>query len=131
VAWVRIDRNAPAIVGDGEEAVGPELDRDRLGMAGHGLVHGVVQHLGEQMMQRPLVGAADVHAGTLADRLQAFEHLDGVGTVVARLGRRRRCGVGARQGLRLLSRRGRSLALGLGRLRQVVEKIGQGGHRQR
>ncbi len=40
------------------------------------LVHGVVDDFGKQMMQRLLVGAADIHAGPAAHRLEAFEHLD-------------------------------------------------------
>ena len=40
------------------------------------LVHGIVDDLGEQVMQRLLVGAADIHAGPAAYRLEAFEHLD-------------------------------------------------------
>ena len=39
-------------------------------MAGDRLVHGVVEHLGHEMVQRPLVGAADIHAGALADGLE-------------------------------------------------------------
>ena len=63
---------------------GVELELDALGVAGHRLVHGVVQHLGDQMVQRPLVGAADIHAGAPADRLQALQHLDVVrGVAVA------------------------------------------------
>jgi hypothetical protein len=30
---------------------------------------------------RPVVSVADVHAGALANRLQPFENLDGIGTV--------------------------------------------------
>ena len=52
---------------------------------GQRLVHGVVDHLGEQVMQRLLVGAADIHAGPAAHRLQAFQHLD-VGGGIAGLG---------------------------------------------
>jgi len=42
------------------------------------------------VVQRALVGAADVHAGAAADRLEAFEHLDR-GCVVI-VGRGRSCG---------------------------------------
>ena len=78
---VRIDRDAAAIVGDGQEAVGGELDVDEGGMAGHRLVHRIVDHLGKQMVQRLLVGAADIHAGPAAHRLQALQHLDVAGVV--------------------------------------------------
>ena len=36
----------------------------------------VVDDLGEQMVQRLLVGAADIHAGAAANRLETFQHLD-------------------------------------------------------
>ena len=62
-----------------------ELDLDEGGVAGQRLVHRVVDHFGEQMMQRLLVGAADIHAGPAPHRFQAFEHLD-VGRRVAVLG---------------------------------------------
>ena len=53
-----------------------ELDLDEVGVAGQRLVHGVVDHLGEQVMQRLLVGAADIHAGPAAHRLEPLQHLD-------------------------------------------------------
>ena len=64
-----VDGNAATVVLDAEIAVGVEADLDELGVAGDGLVHGVVQHLSEQMVQGPLIGAADIHAGPLAHRL--------------------------------------------------------------
>ena len=74
-----------------EEAVGLEADLDPGGVAGDGLVHGVVDHLGEEVVQRLLVGAADVHAGAAADGLEPLQHLDvGGGIVVG--GIRRSCG---------------------------------------
>ena len=93
---MRIDRNAAAIVGDGDEAVGLHLDLDPVGMAGERLVHGVVDHFGEQVMQRLLVGAADIHAGAAAHRLEPFQNLDVLGGV-AGLARRAARG-GARCG---------------------------------
>ena len=87
---VRVDRDAAAIVDDGEVAVGGVADLDPGGVAGHGLVHGVVEHFGEEVMQRLLVGAADIHAGAAADGLKAFQHLDvggGIALLAARLGR--------------------------------------------
>ena len=60
---MRIDRNAAAVIGHGDEAVLVELDLDEIGVAVQHLVHGVVDRLGEDVMQRLLVGAADIHAG--------------------------------------------------------------------
>ena len=104
---MRIDRNAAAIVGHGQKAVGAEFDLDEGGMARQRLVHGVVDDFGEQMMQRLLVGAADIHAGAAAHRLQAFEHLD-VGRGVAGLGAGGARGdLGRRRGPSVPPRRGR------------------------
>jgi hypothetical protein len=49
---------------------------DEGGVTGQRLVHGIVDDFGEQMMQRLFVGAADIHAGPPAHRLEAFQHLD-------------------------------------------------------
>ena len=59
----------------------------KVGVAGQRLVHRVVDDFGEEVVQRLLVGAADIHARPAPDRLQAFEHLD-VGRGVAGLGAR-------------------------------------------
>ena len=70
--WMRIDGDAPAVVGDGDGAVGMQLDLDEGGVPGHRLVHRVVDHLGEQVMEAVALGAggADIHARPLADRLE-------------------------------------------------------------
>ena len=80
---MRIDRDAAAVVGDGERAVRGKLDLDEAGMARHGLVHRIVDHLGEEVVQRLLVGAADIHAGAAAHGLQPLQHLDVGGGVAA------------------------------------------------
>ena len=41
----------------------------------------VVEDLGGEVVQRALVGAADVHAGAAADGLEPFEHLDRGGVI--------------------------------------------------
>ena len=66
---MRIDRYAAAVVGDGQIAVVRELDLDARGVPGDRLVHGVVEHLREEVMHRLLVGAPDIHAGAPAHRL--------------------------------------------------------------
>ena len=73
---MRIDRDAAAVVDDGEKAVGRQFDADEGRVPGQRLVHAVVDHLGEQVMQCLLIGAADVHAGAAADRLESLQHLD-------------------------------------------------------
>jgi hypothetical protein len=59
------------------------------------LVDRVVDDLVDQMVQPRDAGRADVHGGTLADRLEAFENLDLVGAVVVHNGRRTGHGPGA------------------------------------
>ena len=78
---MRIDRNAAAIVGDRQEPIGLHLDLDEAGVASQRLIHRVVDHFREQMMQRLLVGAADIHAGPAPNRLEAFQHLDVAGGI--------------------------------------------------
>ena len=82
---MRVDRDTAAVVGDGNEAVRLHLDFDPVGVAGERLVHRIVDHLGEQVVQRLLVGAADIHAGAAADGLEPLQYLDMFGGV-ARLG---------------------------------------------
>lgn len=79
---VRVDRDTAAVVEDGQAVPGLERDLDTAGVAGDRLVHRIVDDLGGEVVERAGVGAADVHARTAADRLQAFEDLDG-GSVVA------------------------------------------------
>ena len=74
---MRIDWNAAAVVVDREEAVGIEPHLDPRGMAGHRFVHRIVDHLGEQVVHRLVVGAADIHARPPAHRLESFQNLDG------------------------------------------------------
>ena len=71
---------------DHEDHEDLEDDLDQLGVAGDGLVHGVVQDFRHQMMQGTLVGPTDIHAGAAADRLQPFEHLDVVRRVAVAAG---------------------------------------------
>src|SRR3546814_10044315 len=39
-------------------------------------------HFGGEVVQRALVGAADIHAGAAADRLEPFQYLDRRGVVI-------------------------------------------------
>ena len=80
---MRIDRDAAAVVDDGEEAVGGEFDLDEGRVPRQRLVHAVVDHLREKVMQRLLVGAADIHAGPAADGLETFQNLDVTRGVIA------------------------------------------------
>ena len=79
---MRLDRHAAAVVGNGDETLGIERDVDEGGMAGDGLVHRIVDHLGEEVVQGALVGATDVHARAPPHRLQPFKDLDRCGVVL-------------------------------------------------
>ena len=81
---VRIDRDAAAVVGHGEPAAFLQLHLDEGRVSGDRLVHGIVDHLGEEVVQGLLVRAADIHARAAADGLEPFQHLDG-GRVIAGL----------------------------------------------
>src|SRR5215471_19514180 len=50
-------------------------------MACDRLVHRIVEDLGNEMMESAVVRAADIHAGTPADRLQSFENFDVLGGI--------------------------------------------------
>ena len=84
---VRVDRNAAAIVAHDDTAIFQQVQFDAVGMAGDRLVHRIVEHFGNQMVQGALVGAADIHAGPAPDRLQPFENLDILGGVIAGIAR--------------------------------------------
>ena len=79
---VQVDRDAAAVVDDPHPAVGQQHDVDGVAVAGQRLVDGVVDDLPDQVVQAALAGGADVHAGPLADRLQALEHGDRLGAVL-------------------------------------------------
>ena len=78
---MRIDGNAAAVVGDGQPVPRVQHHLDPRRMPRDRLVHRIVDDLRREMMQRALVRAADVHAGTAADGFEAFEDFDGGGVV--------------------------------------------------
>ena len=78
-----VGRDAAAVVDDLDAAVGPQGEHDAVAVAGQRLVDGVVDDLGDQVVQAALAGRADVHARPLADGLEALEHRDRRGVVVA------------------------------------------------
>ncbi len=78
---VRIDRHAAAVVGDAQIAALLERDLDECGVAGDRFVHRIVDHFGEQMMERVGIGPAHIHARPPAHRLEPLEHFDRGGGV--------------------------------------------------
>src|SRR5690606_10334402 len=87
--------DAAAVVGDRDGAVVVERDLDGVAVAGQRLVDRVVDDLPDQVVQAALPGGADVHAGPLADGLEALEHLDRRGVVRRPVGRSLGVAVGA------------------------------------
>ena len=78
------DRDAAAVVGDGDRVVGVDRDRDVVAVAGQRLVDRVVDNLVDEVVQAARPGRADVHARALADRLEALEDGDVLGVVTGR-----------------------------------------------
>ena len=78
---MRIDGHPAAVVDHGQAVADVEDDLDPRRMAGDGLVHAVVDDFGGKVMECPLVGAADIHAGAAADRFEPFQYLDLRGVV--------------------------------------------------
>src|ERR1700690_1251270 len=76
--------NAAAVVGDADRVVGMYRYRDVVAITGQSLVDGIVHDFEHHVMQAGAIGGvADVHAGTLAHRIQTLEHLDAAFFVVA------------------------------------------------
>ena len=82
---VHVDRDAAAVVRDGDAVVLMDDDRDLLAVAGNRFVDRVVDDLVDEVVETLGTGGPDVHRGPFSDRLEAFENLDRAG-VVAHLG---------------------------------------------
>ena len=83
---MNVDRNAAAVVVDGDRVVGVNRDVDVVRVAGERFVDRVVDDLVDEMVQSAFRRRADVHAGALPHRLETFEYLD-LARVVLRAGR--------------------------------------------
>ena len=79
---VDVNGNAAAVVDHGDAVVDVDGDLDAVALAGERLVDGVVDDLIDEMMETPLGGVSDVHAGALPDGFQPLENLDLVGFVI-------------------------------------------------
>ena len=69
-----IDGNAAAVVDDGDAVIDMYGDFDGVTVAGERFIDGIVDDFIHQVMQTPLAGIADVHAGALSDRFQALQN---------------------------------------------------------
>ena len=84
---VDVGRDATTVVRDGHGFVRVDGHDDAVAEARQGLVDRVVDDLENHVVQaRAVIGIADVHAGPLADGLEALQHLDFAGIVGAGLG---------------------------------------------
>ena len=70
------DRDAAAVVDDGDRVVRVDRDLDGVAVAGERLVDGVVDDLVDEVVKAADTGRADVHAGALADRFEPLEDGD-------------------------------------------------------
>ena len=77
------DGDAAAVVDDADTPVGLQRHLDVVAVPGERLVDRVVHDLVHQVVQTTRTGRADVHARTLADRLETLEDGDGAGVVAA------------------------------------------------
>ena len=73
---VLVDGDASTVVDDLDAAIFLNRDLDVVGVAGQGLVDGVVDDLVHQVVQAAFAGGSDVHARALADGFQALEDGD-------------------------------------------------------
>ena len=111
IARMLVDRDAAAIVGDGEAVARTQRHLDAAGVPGDRLVHRIVEHLGGEVVQRALVGAADIHARPAADGFEPLQHLDRGGVVAfGRHGAGRSEEIVGHRGASLAGRRGQSKA---------------------
>ena len=81
VGGVDVDRDAAAVVADADGAVDVDVDLDAGAEVGEMFVDGVVEDFGNAVVEGPLVGAADIHAGLLADGFEALEFAELGGVV--------------------------------------------------
>ena len=87
LALMHVDGDAATVVAHADAAVGMDLDLHEVRVTGQNLVNAVIDDLIDHVMQaRPVVGIADVHAGTLSHGVQTLENLDGIGVVQSGLG---------------------------------------------
>ena len=75
--------NAATVVGDADAVARKERDFDIIGEPAHRLVARVVENFPDEVVKAGFIGRADVHAGASANRLEAFEHCNILGSIGA------------------------------------------------
>ena len=78
-----VGRNATTIIGHGAGAVRVEGDGDKRGMSCQRFVDRIVHDLVDHMMQAgAVIRVTDIHAGTLANSIQAFQNTNGIRAIL-------------------------------------------------
>ena len=73
---VHVHGNTAAVVSDGDGAIHVHGYFDLRAVSGEVLIDGVVEDFENTVVETTLIGIADVHPGTLADGIKAFEFID-------------------------------------------------------
>ena len=84
-ARMLIDRNPPAVVGDGDRVVDVDGDADGVAEAGQRLVYRVVDDFVDEVVEAGRAGGPDVHRRAFPHGFESLQHLDLVGAVVLAL----------------------------------------------
>ena len=71
-----LNGNASAIIADRDRSIGVNRHLDARAVARQMFVDRVIEHLKDAVVQTPLIGIADVHAGAFANRLKALQFVD-------------------------------------------------------
>ncbi len=80
---VHVDGDAAAVVAHRDAVVGVDPDLNEVRMPRQRLVDAVVDGLVDHVVQAgPVIGVADIHPRSLANRVQALENLDRIGIVL-------------------------------------------------
>ena len=80
--WIWVNRNTAAVVVDAATAIGQQGDVDTGAIPSHRFIDRVVDNFPDQVMQASKTSGADVHAGALADGIEALKNLNVLGAVV-------------------------------------------------
>ena len=71
-----VDRNARAVVSNGDRVVRMQQHLDEVGATRKSLVHRVVDHLEDEVVKAPRARRPDVHTGSQTDRFKALQNSD-------------------------------------------------------
>lgn len=78
---VTIDRDAAAIIDHGHNIVTANGAGDGIADSSQRFIDRIVDEFADEVVQAALVGAANVHAGALANGFEALENLNLLGTI--------------------------------------------------